>query len=167
MCVILDGKPKDVKSHFTRLIKSCERPYVTFKFKKISLIIDIGFIEDVPVIVIEKRKNAGKKDSLILCHDLFNFPRQDIPLCTRMLRREMWEEILPGLTVEQGIVFAGFDMVFCTDADSIIHPGAVASLANALARDKRAIAACGLVLVELEPGCEWSVWNLYQQFQAS
>ena len=91
MCVILDGRHKDVKRHFTRTIKSIERPYVTFKFKKISLMIDIGFMEDVPVIVIEKRKNAGKKDSLILCHDLFNFPRKNIPLCTRMLRQELWE----------------------------------------------------------------------------
>ncbi|ESU18099.1 hypothetical protein SNK03_13652 [Fusarium graminearum] len=38
-------------------------------------------------------------------------------------------------------------------------------LANALANNQNAIAACGLVLVELEPGYEWSVWNLYQQFQ--
>ena len=120
-------------------------------------------MEDVPVIVIEKVKNAGKKDSLVLCHDLFNYPRENSPLYTKLLRKEIWDGILPELT--KGEEFSGFNMVFCTDADSTIYKGAVALLANALARDKDAIAACGLVLVELEPGYEWSFWNLYQQFQ--
>jgi hypothetical protein len=108
-------------------------------------------------------RNTGKKDSLVLCHDLFNVPRENMPLYTRLLREEIWTEILPVLTKGQG--FTKFDMVFCTDADSTIHKGAVAALADALVRDENAIAACGLVLVELELGLEWSFWNLYQQFQ--
>ncbi|KAG7405202.1 Chitin synthase 7 [Fusarium oxysporum f. sp. rapae] len=163
MVVILDGKPRDVRSHMTRMVREFQRPYVSLKWKKGVLNVLAGFMEDVPVIVIEKVKNAGKKDSLILCHDLFNFPRENSPLYTKLLRKEMWDEILPELT--KGEDFKGFDMVFCTDADSTIYKGAVALLANALARDDKAIAACGLVLVELEPGYEWSFWNLYQQFQ--
>ncbi|KAF5019681.1 hypothetical protein F66182_8310 [Fusarium sp. NRRL 66182] len=143
MVVILDGNPRDVRSHMTRMVS--------------------GFMEDVPVIVIEKVKNAGKKDSLVLCHDLFNYPRDNCPLYTTLLREKLWDEILPELT--KGEDFKGFDMVFCTDADSTIYKGAVALLANAIARDENAIAACGLVLVELEPGYEWSFWNFYQQFQ--
>lgn len=166
MCVMLDGKPRDIKGKFTRHICSFSRPYVTFKWKKNVFKIDVGFIEDVPVIVFDKEKNAGKKDSLIVCHDLFNYPRDNIHQWTKLLRDEIWEYIMPVLVPDgpEG-PFTRFDMVFCTDADSIIHNGAVASLANALARDKKAIAACGLVLVELEPGLEWSIWNLYQQFQ--
>ncbi|KAM0350492.1 hypothetical protein ACHAPU_002971 [Fusarium lateritium] len=163
MVVILDGKPRDVRSHMTRMVREFQRPYVSLKWKKGVLNVLAGFMEDVPVIVIEKVKNAGKKDSLILCHDLFNYPRENSPLYTQLLRKEMWDEILPELT--KGEDFKGFDMVFCTDADSTIYKGAVALLANALARDDKAIAACGLVLVELEPGLEWSFWNLYQQFQ--
>ncbi|KAM5369998.1 hypothetical protein ACJZ2D_008681 [Fusarium nematophilum] len=163
MVVILDGKPRDVRSHMTRVIRGFERPYVSLKWKRGCLRVIAGFMMDVPVIVIEKVKNAGKKDSLILCHDLFNYARDNSPLYTKLLRKEMWEDILPELT--EGETFNGFDMVFCTDADSTIYKGAVALLANAIARDKNAIAACGLVLVELEPGYEWSFWNLYQQFQ--
>ncbi|KAG5659946.1 hypothetical protein KAF25_003468 [Fusarium avenaceum] len=163
MVVILDGKPRDVRSHMTRMVREFQRPYVSLKWKKGVLNVLAGFMEDVPVIVIEKVKNAGKKDSLVLCHDLFNYPRENSPLWTKLLRKEMWEDILPELT--KGEDFNGFDMVFCTDADSTIYKGAVALLANALARDDNAIAACGLVLVELEPGYEWSFWNLYQQFQ--
>lgn len=106
---------------------------------------------------------SGKKDSLVLCHDLFNVPRDNIPLYTRLLREEIWTEILPVLT--EGEDFTKFNMVLCTDADSTVYKGAVAHLAEAMARDKHAIAACGLVYVELEPGFEWSFWNLYQQFQ--
>lgn len=165
MCVILDGKHRDVKQHMTRVIASFRRPYVTSKFKIGELIIDAGFMEDVPVVVLEKVKNSGKKDSLILCHDLFNVMRENAPLYTKLLRKEIWTTLLPTLT---GLAeFQKFDMVFCTDADSTIYKGAVASLANAIARDKKAIAACGLVLVELEPGFAWSRWNLYQQFQVS
>ncbi|KAK7419061.1 hypothetical protein QQX98_003563 [Neonectria punicea] len=163
MVVVLDGNPRDVQSHMTRVIREFERPYVSLKWKRGVLRIVAGFMEDVPVIVIEKQKNGGKKDSLILCHDLFNYPRQNSPLYTKLLREEIQREILPILT--EGAPFSGFDMVFCTDADSTIYKGAVVRLANALARDKNAIAACGLVLVELEPGLEWSFWNLYQQFQ--
>ncbi len=163
MVVMIDGKPRAITKHLTRIIKSCRRPYVTSKFRRGDLQIDAGFIEDVPIIIFEKLKNAGKKDSLILCHDLFNIPRVNMPLYTKLLREEIWTSVLPTLTV--GTDFRSFDMMFCTDADSTIHPGAITALANALARDKNAIAVCGLVLVELEKGREWSHWNLYQQYQ--
>ncbi|KAL5433240.1 hypothetical protein PMIN05_008452 [Paraphaeosphaeria minitans] len=163
MVVLLDGRHRDIRSHMTRIIRDFRRPYISLKHRRGVLKITAGFAEDVPVIVIEKMRNSGKKDSLVLCHDLFNVPRKNIPLYTRLLREEVWTNILPVLT--EGEDFTKFDMVFCTDADSTVYKGAVASLAEAMARDKHAIAACGLVFVELEPGFEWSFWNLYQQFQ--
>ncbi|KAF2440226.1 glycosyltransferase family 2 protein [Karstenula rhodostoma CBS 690.94] len=163
MVVLLDGRPRGIRSHMTRIVHDFKRPYVSLKHKRGVLKITAGFAEDVPVIVMEKVENSGKKDSLVLCHDLFNVPRDNIPLYTRLLREEIWNKILPLLT--EGEDFTNFDMVFCTDADSTVYKGAVASLAEAMARDKHAIAACGLVFVELEPGFEWSFWNLYQQFQ--
>ncbi|GAB7356070.1 hypothetical protein MBLNU459_g6686t1 [Dothideomycetes sp. NU459] len=161
MCIILDGKERNIKQHM-RITRSFRRQYVTSKFKRNDLVINAGFMDDVPVISFEKVKNAGKKDSLILCHDLFNVMRDNAPLYTKLLRKEIEREVLPALV---GDDFPGFDMVFCTDADSTIHKGAIADLANAIARDPKSIASCGLVLVELEPGAEWSFWNLYQQFQ--
>jgi chitin synthase len=106
---------------------------------------------------------SGKKDSLVLCHDLFNVPRDNMPLYSKLLREDMWNKVLPALT--EGEDFKGFNGIFCTDADSKLHKGALRLLADALARDKDAIAATGTVFVELEPGYEWSFWNLYQQFQ--
>lgn len=165
MVVVLDGKPKEIRSNVTRVVTDAEYPYVDFKYKLSSLRVTAGWIRDAPVIVIEKSTNSGKKDSLILCHDLFNFPRENMPSYTKLLRDRIWRDVLPQLTA--GDDFHGFDMVFCTDADSIVHKGAVANLTNALARDKKAIACCGLLLVETEPGHEWSFWNLFQQVQVS
>lgn len=163
MCVILDGKPRDIKKHMTRHIASFTRKFETIKSTIGELNIVAGFMEDVPVIVLEKVKNAGKKDSLVLCHDLFNYPRDNMPEHSKVLRQELWTTIIPQLV--EGRKFTQFDYIFCTDADSTIHSGALASLTNALIREPKAIAACGLVLVELETGYEWSWWNLYQQFQ--
>ncbi|KAF2150169.1 glycosyltransferase family 2 protein, partial [Myriangium duriaei CBS 260.36] len=167
MLVILDGKPKDIKSSMTRVCKDIERPWDTFKAKRIMLGITSGFIGDVPVLVIQKKKNSGKKDSLIMTNDLFNYPRDNMPIFAQRLRREMWTDILPELTAEFPIPFTKFDMIFNTDADSKIHQGALLRLANSLYYDPKAIASCGLVLVEFEEGFEWSAWNMYQQFQYS
>ena len=165
MCLMLDGIPRDIRAKMTHILKTFRRPYLTSKFRKGELLINVGFMEDVPVIVFEKRQNAGKKDSLILCHDLFDWPRRNIPVHTRLLREDFETIHLPLLTKDDN--FKGFDMIFCTDADSIVYKGAIARLANALSRDEKAIAVCGVLLAELEEGHEWSIWTLYQLFQYS
>lgn len=165
MVVIMDGKPKELRSEMSRTIAEIERPYHTLKDTSGSLRIAAGWIRQAPVILIEKAANCGKKDSLVLGHDLFNSPRDNMPLYTQLLRNEIWQNILPTLT--RGEEFSGFHGVFCTDADSKLAKGALRRLMDALVRDKNAIAAAGTVYVELEHGLEWSFWNLYQQFQVS
>ncbi|KAK0622675.1 chitin synthase-domain-containing protein, partial [Immersiella caudata] len=164
MCVVMDGKPKELRSEMDRVVLEYDRPYHTLKSKTGSLRVTAGWIHSCPVILIEKEKNCGKKDSLVLAHDLFNFPRDDMPLYSKLLREDIWQKVLPELTKDQG-EFTGFNGVFCTDADSKLHKGCLRLLMDALARDKQAIAAAGTVFVELEKGYEWSLWNLYQQFQ--
>lgn len=109
MVVLLDGRHRDVRRHMTRVTREFERPYISLKHKRGVLQIKAGFMQDVPVIIIEKVKNSGKKDSLVLCHDLFNHPRHNLPLYTRLLREELWRDILPTLT--EGEDFHNFDMV--------------------------------------------------------
>ncbi|KAK3348946.1 chitin synthase-domain-containing protein [Lasiosphaeria hispida] len=163
MVVIMDGKPKELRSEMSKVVLEYDRPYHTLKSKTGSLRVTAGWINSSPVILIEKAKNCGKKDSLVLAHDLFNYPRDDMPLYTKLLREDIWKKVLPAMT--EGENFTEFHGVFCTDADSNIHKGCLRLLADALARDENAIAAAGTVFVELEPGYEWSFWNLYQQFQ--
>jgi hypothetical protein len=63
MVVLLDGRHRDVRSHMTRIIRDFKRPYVSLKQKRGVLKITAGFVDDVPVIVIEKLKNSGKMES--------------------------------------------------------------------------------------------------------
>ncbi|KAK4501583.1 hypothetical protein PRZ48_007392 [Zasmidium cellare] len=165
MCIILDGKPRPIEDHMTRVVASFEWKYVSLKWKMGTLKIVAGFVDNIPTLCIDKCPNAGKKDSLILCHDLFNYPRSNIDPSIVSLRKKLWSDILPQLTEDPN--FKTFDLVFCTDADSTIHQGALAKLADACLADPMSIAACGFVFVEYEAGLEWSVWNLYQQFQYS
>ncbi|KAI7230598.1 glycosyltransferase family 2 protein [Hortaea werneckii] len=163
MCIILDGKPRNIKGHMIRVVASFSWKYVNLKWVVGTLNIDVGFIDDIPIVAIEKVANAGKKDSLVLCQDLFNYPRTNVHPQTLRLRSIFWKQILPQLTHVSD--FQAFDLVFCTDADSTIHQGAIASLADTCLAEPSAIAACGFVFVEYEPGKEWSAWNLIQQFQ--
>ena len=165
LCIILDGKPANIRSYFTRSSKRFRSSYQTWKFTHGELNINTGFMEQVPVILFEKVRNAGKKDSLILCHDLFDAMRDNAPLSTQVLRREIWTEVMPSLLDED--VPSKFDYIFCTDADSLIHKDALQRLVLALSANPKAIAACGLVLAEMEKGNEWSIWYLFQQFQVS
>ncbi|TQN65407.1 hypothetical protein CSHISOI_10202, partial [Colletotrichum shisoi] len=104
----------NIKTEFSRACADIERPYHSLKYKKSTLRIKAGFMQDVPVIVIEKVKNSGKKDSLVLMHELFNAPRDSTPTYTRLLREEVWRTIFPALT--EGTGFRAFSMIFCTDA---------------------------------------------------
>jgi chitin synthase len=162
MLIVMDGKHRDVVSHM-KVFRSFNWTYVSLKWKVATLQIDAGFVDNIPTLCIEKLTNAGKKDSLVLCHDLFNFARDNVHPTVKALREEIWSTIIPRLTGDDN--FSSFDMIFCTDADSTIHQGALGLLTNACLADPDSIAACGFVYVEYEPGLEWTMWNMYQQFQ--
>ncbi|RYP93042.1 hypothetical protein DL770_000788 [Monosporascus sp. CRB-9-2] len=165
LVVIMDGKPKQLRRGMSRVVFEDKRPYQSLKYTTGQLHITAGWLHQTAAILIEKAENCGKKDSLVLCHDLFNFPRDNIPSYSWQLREEMWKTVLPALIEKHWKEFKGFNGVFCTDADSNLGKGCLRLLMEALARDKNAIAAAGTVFVELEPGFEWSFWNLHQQFQ--
>ena len=165
LCIILDGKPQNIRAYFTRIARTMRRPYQTWRFKHGEVNVFSGFMDRVPVVMFEKIRNAGKKDSLILCHDLFDVIRDNASIYTKNLRHEIWTEVLPPLLLED--MPSRFDYMFFTDADSLIHEGTLTRLIVALSKDPRAIGACGLVLAEMQKGNEWSIWYLFQQFQVS
>lgn len=164
VCVILDGKPIDLLSKIFVIQTTITLPYTTWKRERGELNIHAGIIEGTAVILIEKKKNAGKKDSLILGHDLFNYPREDMPHSTKLLRQELWKTIIPSVVSNERLT--AFDYIFCTDADSTIHDQALRKLADALCRENNAIAACGVLFAEFgKAKTEYSMWHLFQQFQ--
>ena len=155
LCIILDGKPRNIQSCFTRTGKMCRKPYQTWKLAHGEVKIYTGYMERIPVILFEKVANDGKKDSLILCHDLFSVMRDNVPAYTRELRHYIWNDVMPPLL---DYVPEKFDFISCTDADSLIHAGALQLLVSALSENPNAIDACGLVLAEMLRGNEWSIW---------
>lgn len=164
ICIILDGKPRDVLSKISVVKATLTLPYTTWKRERGELNIHAGLIEGTAVILMEKVKNAGKKDSLILGHDLFNYPREDMPHSTKLLRQELWKTIIPSIITNEALT--AFDYIFCTDADSTTHDQALCKLADALCRENNAIAGCGVLFAEFgKAKTEYSMWHLFQQFQ--
>ncbi|KAF4584404.1 ESV-1-84 protein [Ophiocordyceps camponoti-floridani] len=163
--IVLDGKPKDGLRHgFSTVVSDFSRPYRSLRGRFGILRITAGFFpRDLPVMLIEKDGNGGKKDTLVLALDLFNYPRDDMPAYTRLLRHQLWHSVLPPLTADTG--FQTVDMMFCTDADSQIHEDCIPKLVSTLSSTPNVIAACGLVLVEFEPGSGLSPWNPFQLVQ--
>lgn len=164
ICIIMDGKPRDVLSKMSGLKVATQRPYTTWRGARGDLRVYAGYINDTPALLMEKIKNAGKKDSLILGHDLFNHPRDDMARATKLLRQEVWQKVLPTIIRQDEL--SKFGHIFCTDADSTIHKDALRHLADALGRERNAIAACGVLFAEFgDRWYEWSPWHLFQQFQ--
>jgi hypothetical protein len=48
MVVLLDGKPRKVRDHMTRIVREFQRPYTSLKHKRGVLNITAGFAQDVP-----------------------------------------------------------------------------------------------------------------------
>ena len=164
ICIILDGKPRDILSKMSAVKTTIKLPYTTWKRERGELNIYAGLIEGTSVILVEKVKNAGKKDSLVLGHDLFNYPREDMPHSTKLLRQELWKTTIASIISDEELM--AFDYIFCTDADSTIHDQALRKLADALCRENNAIASCGLLFAEFgKAKAEYSMWHLFQQFQ--
>lgn len=166
ICIILDGKPRDILGKMSEVKVTVQRPYTTWRGNRGEITVYAGYLKGTPLVLVEKAKNAGKKDSLILGHDLFNFPRKDMPYSTKMLRQEVWQTVMPTIITTSGGAFEKFDFIFCTDADSTIHDEALQKLANALCREDNAMAACGVLFAEFADGwAEYAPWHLFQQFQ--
>lgn len=166
ICVILDGKPRDILGKMSQVKMTVQRPYTTWRGIRGEIIVNAGYVEEIPIVLVQKIKNAGKKDSLILGHDLFNYPRKDMPHSTQLLRSEIWHKVLPSVVAASRDTLNSFDFIFCTDADSTIHEHAVRRLADALAKEDNAIAGCGVLFAEAGgKQTEYSPWHLFQQFQ--
>jgi chitin synthase len=155
MCIICDGKPNQLENTLTQTVLQKTINYKTWKMVDNSIQIIYGFYRTTPCMIIKKKKNQGKKDSLILSHDIFNYPRDTIQ--TPEVRTQVRTD------VEQLYQLTEFDYMFCTDADSIIVKHSLIHLIETIQR-RRAHACCGLVVIDFSEA-KWSFWNLYQNFQ--
>jgi chitin synthase len=157
VAIICDGIDVNVQDNLTKVLHQSSEVYVSWKQKKNVLDVTYGFIKDTPCVIVKKRHNQGKKDTLIIGHDIFNVARTDMPLENVVLRESVRAQLSKLYGMET------FDYMFCTDADSLIMKDSFNCLIDTIER-RKAIACCGLVVIDFSES-QWSFWNIYQNFQ--
>jgi chitin synthase len=155
--IFCDGLEVSIQDSLTEVIEITEEQYVSWKLVENTLTITYGRINENPCIIFKKKKNQGKRDTLIVGHDIFNYPRTNIhPKCI-ILRNNVRSKINELYSI------CDFHFIFCTDADSILTTNSFMSLIETMER-RDSVACCGLVVVDCSEG-EWDLWNVFQNFQ--
>lgn len=157
ICVICDGKPINIEDSLTNTIETFDIEYISWKQVKNTLKITSGYIDNIPCIIMKKIKNQGKRDTLIIGHDIFNFPREDLPEINYSMRSNIRKYVNEKFGLDD------FNYMFCTDADSIICKNSFKYLIETMEK-KKAVACCGLVKIDFSEGA-WSFWCIFQNFQ--
>lgn len=155
IAIICDGKDVGVMNILTPAIVSEKINYTTWKQTDNSITVSYCGYKNTPCVVMMKSKNQGKKDSLILAFDIFNYPR------STFMDVHIRERIRDGIKNNFG-GFHDFDYMFCTDADSVIVKNSFVNLISTI-DENNAHACCGLVTIDFEDKLE-SIRNLYGAF---
>lgn len=133
-----------------------ELKYESWKGTEVDLTVYYGFIDEKPVVVCAKNKNVGKKDSVVLLHDLFNFPRDNLPNQNRDLKKEVNEDI------QTFFGLSGFNYIFSTDGDTTVEEQTISCLLDTMSH-RGSTAVSSLVNVDTSSGKFF--WNRLQNFQ--
>jgi cellulose synthase/poly-beta-1,6-N-acetylglucosamine synthase-like glycosyltransferase len=156
ICIVSDGI-NDYKDILDSLIVTrYAKYYKSWLGEDISTNIYYGTRKEKHVVIIQKEENQGKKDSIILCNELFNHGRSNSPVMNHQYR----DEILSDINNTFGVSI--FDYLFCTDADTVVSKNTLVCLIDNIEK-RNAVASCGIVNVDFSTGN--SFWNNLQNFQ--
>jgi cellulose synthase/poly-beta-1,6-N-acetylglucosamine synthase-like glycosyltransferase len=158
LCLISDGF-----SDYTNLLDTIlmEKTYYYNYWKNeenIGVKVIYGQYKGTNAIFITKNKNVGKKDSIILCNDLFNYKRENLDPLTASFREELNKDLQDNFNSSNH-----FDYIFTTDADTRLESNVLNSLICNM-KERDAIAGCGVVNVEKEMSDSF-YWSNLQSFQ--
>lgn len=157
ICVICDSKPINIEDSLTHTIETFDIEYISWKLINNTLKITTGYIDTTPCIIMKKKQNQGKRDTLIIGHDIFNYPREDLPELNYLMRDTIQKYVNDTFGLND------FKYMFCTDADSIICKNSFQYLLETIEK-RNAVACCGLVKIDFSEG-PWSFWCIFQNFQ--
>lgn len=134
--------------------------YTSWKEEDVDVDIFYGTIDDHDIVFIDKNRNMGKKDTIILANDIFNFPRRGMPQKTTDFRRSVSNDIFSIFGIKD------FDCIFFTDGDTVLDEYALHYLRQTLLQNE-AIAVCGIVNVcpSAERNLGTFFWDNLQNFQ--
>ncbi|KAJ1021541.1 hypothetical protein NDA13_005577 [Ustilago tritici] len=142
-------------------------PYFSWKIRESAFRLQFGFRMGLPIVIVRKVKNAGKKDSLIFAFDLFNSDNEATGHCNSEAREMVLDHIRKLYNQPD---LQHFDFLFCTDADTKILAGSVNVLADRLMDEgEETVGACGIVEADFDkPGRSWrncGLWYFWDHFQ--
>jgi chitin synthase len=156
ICIVSDGI-NDYKDILDSLIVTrYAKYYKSWLGEDVSTNIYYGIRKEKHIVIIQKEENQGKKDSVILCNELFNHGRSNSSVTNHQYR----DEILSDINNTFGVSI--FDYLFCTDADTVVSKNSFVCLIDNIKR-RNAVASCGIVNVDFSSGK--SFWNNLQNFQ--
>ncbi len=132
--------------------------YACWNGKCISIDITCGILHNIPVVLICKLRNNGKKCSLIVADEILS----DVFYETAFFTEETQHIIVSIRTFLHKHKITQLDVIFHTDADTIIHPLCIQRLTTHM-NVNGVDAVCGFVKVDFSNGhrlCNF--WNNLQ-----
>lgn len=160
-CVVSEGvnNYRDILSNV--VVSKVGKVYKSWRGEEVSTNIFYGTRtgksgENYPIMLIEKNKNMGKKDSIILSNAVFGEKSLNNVESDLVFKDEIKNDLLSifGVSV--------FDYMFVTDADTVIDENTIVCLMDSINK-RNAVASCGIVNVDKSSG-NW-FWNNLQNFQ--
>lgn len=157
-CIISDGFANYSSLMDTVLL---EKSYYYNSWKgeeNIPVKVYYGKRNSKPVVLITKIKNLGKKDSILLCNDLFNYKRTNMDSLMDSFRHEVSKDFSKVFNAT-----SVFDYIFTTDADTRLEDNVILELMKSI-KNRKAIAGCGVVNIESSESSSL-YWTKLQNFQ--
>jgi len=138
LCVVSDGANDYEEDIFDTQLYSFYHFYKSWQGINVSVKVVLGKRQDKNIIYISKDTNLGKKDSIILCNDLFNYPRSNMNVITSTFKKDLLELMTTHFRNNE------FDYIFSTDADTTLDKNVLISLMDSIIK-RNAVASCGVV----------------------
>lgn len=127
----------------------------SWKLEQVLVNIATCKYKNIPIILIEKVKNQGKKDSIYLAH-IFSEILQNQNHSYRYLYDYLKKNNIQKI-----------DYIFKTDADSHFEEDCIKQLKHTLEVEPKTQAVCGIIKVSYKDSRKkiYQIWNIFQDFQ--
>jgi chitin synthase len=139
LCIVSEGATVyKLETIFDVVLFTHRSSYNSWKGDLLYANVYYGKKSNIDVILIVKESRMGKKDSIIMCNDIFNSKRANISYKSDDFSKFIRDNINEFFNVQS------FDYMFCTDADTVLSDNTLLCLSNSI-KSKNAIASCGIV----------------------
>lgn len=139
-CIVSDGV-NDYNTIFENVNDIQKRAYVSWDGSTVNTTVHYGVRNNKNLMLISKTQNKGKKDSIIMCNDIFNYSRENMHELTKIFRDVISSDIVNVFGVSD------FDYIFTTDSDTTVSDNTFVCLIDAI-ETRNAVASCGVVNVD-------------------